>query len=258
MTSHVTGRKLANRDSEHKRRYFDLATSIKEACVDFRGGPFTNDLNDSSSSDDDSDSPKQIQQSSPLLSTIHPVLKNLFRAKHKIKDYFHKANLVLQGVYYAKVPSLPLRTFVHESITFNLSQDPSLPRKLSITEVARKYNLPDLCHAVSEYLIHLKNNGPVPWHIGGRRSSRRPESSFLFNDIQVWYCFRLQSESIHYPHDILKAETINCHPPSVKYPRGLYDCVVVNADFNYKWPESKLKGMSGILFFAIDLIYCRS
>ena len=74
---------------------------------------------------------------------------------------------MLQNLYYAKAPPLPLQTFVHGSVAFNLSRDPTLTHKLSIAEAAKKFNIPDLNHAVLEYLVHLKDNGSVPWHIGG-------------------------------------------------------------------------------------------
>ena len=89
--------------------------------MDFRGDLFSDNSSDSNDSDNDSDFPNRMQRSSALLSAINPVSKNLFGAKRKTKDYFHKAELVSQGIYYAKAPPLPPRAFVYESVTFNLS-----------------------------------------------------------------------------------------------------------------------------------------
>ena len=68
-------------DREHKRRYFDLATSIKDAHVDLRGV----------SSDDSDDSETEeittrLHHSSHLLAAIKPVSSTLFDGTRKKKD----------------------------------------------------------------------------------------------------------------------------------------------------------------------------
>ena len=222
-------------DRDHKRHFFDLATSIREARIDFRAENSSED-----SEDNDDDGVTRVQQSSTLLSNINPVSKNLFDIKRKRKNFFDKADLVARGDYYARPHALPLQTFVHRSVAFNLSRDPNT-RKMTIDEAADMFALPDLRSALAEYIEHCRTQGDTPCRIGGRRLSSRFANLPLFH-IQAWFCLRLQSKAYYHPHEVLEKETVNCRPPCNKWPNGLYDSVLVNIDPLQRWPKSKLTG----------------
>lgn len=153
-------------DHEDKWQCFNLAMSIKEAGIDFRGPVNEGDSNSKDSDGENASLPK-INKSSALTSVINPVSVSLFGAQRKLKNYFKKAGLMAKGNFYTNPPLIPLHTFCHESTVFNLSRDPTISCQMTIDDVADKYLLPDLWQAFVRYVYHISAHGNVPYGIGG-------------------------------------------------------------------------------------------
>ena len=231
-------------DRSDKVRQFDLATAIRGAHIDFRAlFDSENDPPILDTPDDDSDSELDvtiISSTSALLKNINSVSPSL--ASSRTIDYF---NLAFQLHQSSNTSPHPLRTQTSsQNIAFHLTRDASFKR-MSVDDVAEKFNLPDLRPALGDYMIRLagKKGEPFIQSVGGRRYSHQG-CRLPFAHLEVWNRVRLQSKGYHAPHDPLPARTINAYPPSSDWPLGRYDSVLINNNPSEEWPSSGLNGNS--------------
>ena len=215
-------------DRREKCRLFDLTTSLRDAGIDLRHIV----LHEGRDDDDDKGEDSPVH----LLDHFEPVLR-LAGAAHKMVNYFKDALELEQGLK-PNAPH-PFRTFADTQVAFHLTRDPSFKR-MTITEACMKFNLPDLEPALTEYLT-LCQSGVNIFSICGRRANHST-SQFPSSHVEVWSSFRLQSRAYHVPHEALPARTINAAEPSVKWPHGRCDAVVINVDSEKQWPHSGING----------------
>lgn len=219
-----------NLDRRDKCRHFDLATSIRNAHTDFRGGTLANDLN--AARGDNGVTPiNNLTTTSSLLEHIDPITL-LSGSKRLIPNYF-KTNCGSDNVNLPR----PLRTFSNSTTAFHLNYDPSYKR-LTVDEVAEKYCLPDFRPALADY---LRKGESFVRSIGGRRIS--PDGCQLpFDHLDVWVKVRLQSKPFFSNAKIAPPQTVNAAPRSEEWPLGKYDTALVNIDESLNWPHSGLQG----------------
>lgn len=115
---------------------------------------------------------------------------------------------------------------------------------MTIGDIMDKFNRPDLCGALADFLDQVNNRQPLK--IGGRRAADT-NSPLLFDHLQVWTKVQLQNRSYHTPHHILPPQTINALPPSEAWTSGCCDVVLINTDNNKVWPHSGLEGVSSCM-----------
>ena len=233
-------------DRLDKIRQFDLATSIREARIDFRKGPGADEdsLEVEGHGLDESDL-LLVTSSSSLLTHIDPV-SSLSGPSRQIFDCFYRAAELKRSLSNRQDVLLPLRTQAcTRRVAFHLGRDPSYKRLL-VDEVAVMYRIPDLRPALSDYLQRTSNNLDTQnrLDVGGRRLSQA-HCDLPFSHLEVWKKVYLQSKTYHYPHTILPAQAINALPP-LNSPSSLaqFDNVIMNIDPAEEWPSSGLTGVS--------------
>jgi hypothetical protein len=136
---------------------------------------------------------------------------------------------------------------MHGETALHLTRDPSM-KTMAISDVMDKFNLPDLCGALADFLDRVNNEQPL--RIGGRRVANA-NSPLPFDCLQVWTKVQVQNQSYHALHSILPPKTINALPLSGEWTSGHSDVVLVNTDNNKVWPQSGLKG----IFFYISISF---
>ena len=232
-------------DRLEKIRNFTLATSIRNAGVEFGGTTLIEDDDDENETDFRED---------VVVSTTAQLLPFLWTSGYhigtpRIVDYFYRADLIKRGLL--KQSSLrPFRTYQSaENIVYHLSRDPSY--KITISEATNLFDIQDLSAAIGSYIMH--HSSEQASHLdsfGGRRRvypGRLPVSR-----LHIWKKLRLQTTSYHFPHDKIAPYTINAAPPMAMWPHGLQDSAIVNIDSSKKWPQSGLHGMRSFgLYFEI-------
>jgi Plavaka transposase len=232
-------------DRGEKSRQFDIATTICEASADM---PHLVDVDDDDSLSEDPRHEPEGRASHPVttttgllssLRTVAPISGTIRRCG----DYFELASALQRGLY-PHAP-LPFRTVVNGVTAFHLTRDPAM--KMTISDIMGKFDLPDLCGALADFLDRL--NGGQPLKIGGRRTADI-NSPLPFDHLQVWTKVQLQNRSYHTPHHILPPQTINALPPSEAWAFGRCDVVLINTDNNKVWPHSGLEGISSCMFIS--------
>ena len=158
-------------------------------------------------------------------------------------NYFALAAALVKG----KIPSAPLphRTFAVGDAAFHLRRDP-LYWHVTIEEVAKTYNLPDLLAALVHY-AHRVTSGHLHHSVGGHWQLTS-NASLPFNAVDIWTTMQIQGKAYHYPHDPLPPQTINVVPASA-LPGWLHrrhNPVVINIDPSLRWPRDGLKGKSSL------------
>lgn len=223
-------------DRSDKLRQFDLATALRDAKLDFRAAP---SADPEAFFDDDADTDNyNIDTTFDLLANVDSV-SPLIGTTRTLVDYFQLSSQLKSGL----IPSayLPYRTQrCSPHSAFHLTRDAKYKR-MSIEDIGKLFNLPDLHSALGDYLHHL-SHGETAFSVGGRRISSET-CNLPFTELDVWDRVRVQTKSYHYPHEILPAHTINAYPPSFAWPLGHYDTVIVNTDDEHQWPKSGLTGM---------------
>lgn len=199
---------LQTLDQMDRCQQFDLATSMVDLGVTQRAWVVHNDEDKDDYLEDDF----IINTAKSLTSRITPVSAWIFGTHRTLVVYFSTSEQLFWGKSQYQMPSPKLyRIFSHKSTAFQLSRDPQLKR-MSIVAASKTFSLPDLAHALNDFVIHLHNNGDTPCSIGGRRGT--VANSLSFTDIQVWTWLRIQLRSAVYPNNILPAETVNFIQPS--------------------------------------------
>ncbi|KAH9015454.1 hypothetical protein EDB85DRAFT_1868605 [Lactarius pseudohatsudake] len=233
-------------DREEKCRQFDLATSIREAKVDFHSPdnvdceyPDDGDGNVDGLSENP-EGPEElihgINTTGDLLTHIRPVAPVSGTTIRRHANYFELASCLKQGLYPRAL--LPFRTVVNGNTALHLSRDPTM-KAMSVEDAMAKFNLPDLRGALADFLVRFDAGDPI--QIGGRRVANR-NSSLPFQSIQVWTKLQLQGRSYYAPNRVLSPQTVNASPPSESWPCGRSDVVLFNIDQNKVWPYSGLEG----------------
>ena len=122
---------------------------------------------------------------------------------------------------------------------------------LPIDEVAIKFIIPDLQPAISDFINCSWDNpdeeSTYMTHIGGHRWARM-DAQFSASHLEVWTKLCLQTTAYHYPHGILPASTIKAEPPSLEYPHGHFNPVVINTDQDQAWPSCGISGKCFIIY----------
>jgi hypothetical protein len=241
-------------DRVDKCRRFDLATAVREARVDLRALSHPDHQPDDGD-DDDIESQEHLEDgqrlhivdsTAELLSQLAPVTQ-LTGTTRNNADYYTLARELHRGAY-SHAPT-PFRTFLGGNSALHLTRDPTL-RRMSVDEVAEKFQLPDLRGALADYLSQVGNG--TTHLVGGRRfaSNRSP---LPFETLDIWSRVRVQNRAYHAPHAVLPAQTINASAPSNPWEFGRSDAVIINADPGLTWPQSGLKGMTTISpYFAAN------
>jgi hypothetical protein len=112
--------------------------------------------------------------------------------------------------------------------------------KLSVDEAMKKFNLPDLCHALANFLTRL--NADDSFIIGGRRMVD-VDTPLPFDELQIWTKIQLQNRAYHAPYNILPPQTVNASPPSGSWTFGRSDVVLININPSKVWPQSGIEGL---------------
>jgi hypothetical protein len=230
-----------NLDHADKCRRFDLTTAIRDAGVDFRVNDNTAGIADG---EDEFEDTEALTTTSSLLARIDPVSPLTGSTRTKV-DYFGLARKLEQGAI-ANTP-FPYRTVASTAnVAFHLTRDPGFAR-MGIDDVAKKFQLPDLRAALSDYISRIGGSEGFVSLIGGRRVAR-DGCELPFEQLEIWSRVRLQGKSYHYPHDILPPQTVNVLPPTNTLSHGCSDAVLVNLDPTANWPHSGLHGMSSFTY----------
>ena len=202
-------------DRSEKHRNFALALSIQHTQSRLRSDqnedevdPPDQDLEAEINDDDDDDDNHTPRGPSPT--TQHP-------------DLFARSTWVSNNV----TPStpLPLRTFHTETTAFQLNRHPSL-KEATIKEIATKFDIPDLCPALTDYVRRARNLGSTIFKIGQRRTS--PSGGDLpFTHLNVWYSVRMQVQTTD-AIGTTPTQRLCALPPSEGWPFGRYDTVLLS------------------------------
>lgn len=229
-------------DREDKCRNFNLATSVRDAGIDFRAHTSNsegdNDDDDTDSLDEDFNdtSPLSISRTEGLVNLIDSV-SPLTGNTRGVTDYFARV-LTLSKLDPSTIPQ-PVRTFATPRVAVHLTRDAKF-RHILVDKAADMFDLPDFRPALRDYLA----KAAVSHHIntiGGRRIAQS-DCSLPFEHVDIWPHLQLQTKTYHYPHGILPPKTINACPPSQEWPSGRYDAVVANLNQGQEWPNSGLQG----------------
>jgi hypothetical protein len=232
-------------DRTDKCRRFDLATSVCDAQVEFRSHDTGEHEEDNVDDDDEEEmcaNPDQshyLSTTSSLLTRIQPV-STLSGPTRIVSNYFEEAESLQCGE--DPHAPLPFRTFAGASAALHLTRDPSFKR-MSVDDVAARFNLPDLRPSLADYLQHIKAGAASVQVVGGRRTAVTG-CPLPFDSLEIWTNVRIQSKAYHNPKGVLPPLTVTASPPSNAYPLGKYDAVLVNTDPSMQWPYSGIKGKS--------------
>jgi len=134
-----------------------------------------------------------------------PVEERVFDCPHPLW------NLFLKGIVTSNA-----------QVAFSLTKAPNLSN-VSLTNAAEMYQLPDFIPALGDYLSGLSYQ-----QRRGHRISP-PSVVVAFGHINIWSKFRLQTRSFHQNDVITKPETVEACRPSLEYPLGKCDAVLINS-----------------------------
>jgi hypothetical protein len=244
-------------DRSDKCQRFDLATTIREAQMDFGTSEvpsFVDNREDSGDSDLNDDIPpnqNQTNSSSTLLNSIHTVSVT-GRASRARTDYFEEANCLMRGS--DSNMTRPLRTFIAGPMTaIHLNLKPFMRRTL-VADIASMFGITDLEPSLARFLSCATKGDGSLYTIGGRRP---PASStnLPFQKLEVWSGLRIQLKDYHNPSIAGTPQTLCARPPCKEWPFGRFDAVIANTDPDFKWPSSKMSGngLSSVVFNCLAL-----
>ena len=189
-------------------------------------------------SDDEQAGAYHIDQTSTLLTSIHPV-SNLAGPSRTPKDYFNIAKDLLDGRF--PHAQWPYHSFSILSTPFHLTCNPTFCN-LSVDEASSLFGLSDLHPALADFLRRTAHDGiDMPLPIGGCCAAL-PNAQLPFNSIQLWSKVWIQGQKYHLPNEVVKARTVMAAPSSTEWPLGQFDVVITNVDPDQQWPQSGLTG----------------
>jgi hypothetical protein len=240
-------------DCAEKCHLFDLATAVCEAGIDFRS---LDNVSEGGNEAEDAEGHEKLDTTAALLSNINPV-GSLTGTTRINADYFRLAEDLQHGLY--PLAPQPYRTFVSAQTAIHLTRDPSF-RRMSVEQAAEQFNLPDLLGALIDYLSLDDSDNCA---VGSRRVAdcNSPLPSNI-KALEVWTKIRIQNHAYHVPHDVLPAQTVNVFPPSMAWPVGRGDAVLINMDPTKVWPHGGIEGVISVvvlydescLFFKAQVI----
>ncbi|KAG6914952.1 hypothetical protein DXG01_014271 [Tephrocybe rancida] len=163
---------------------------------------------------------------------------HLTGSTHTTVNYFEMASQLLKGLS----PTAPMPYHTHApttNVAYHLIRDPNFKR-LKVEDVIEKYQLPDLCGTLFDYL-NRSQKGDWVSSIGGRWMGNE-KSNLTVSHLNVWTRVRVQQKAYHSPYDVQDPQTLNAQPPSDMWPHGYYDGALIATDSSSVWPASSIKG----------------
>ncbi|KAF9037253.1 hypothetical protein BJ165DRAFT_1416964 [Panaeolus papilionaceus] len=243
-------------DRQDKLMNFDLATTIKEAGIEFTDRVISTDspARETYDQEEELEEPDgdgatdnkfrsfTIGTTAELLSLISSVraLPGAHAGEagistYGITNYFYKASILKNGNDpSAKVPHHTIQS--SPTTIFHLSRDPQLGT-LTIDEAAKQFGIGDLRLALSQYLAKMEAIRPNTFISELDMEVPAPNHSSIVEKIQVWTSLHLQSTTYHYPHPILPPVTLKAGPHL-----GGHDSAIFCVDPSSQWPQSGLTG----------------
>ncbi|KAF9050500.1 hypothetical protein BJ165DRAFT_1341898 [Panaeolus papilionaceus] len=250
-------------DCEDKIMYFDLATAMRDAGVDFKASaPQESTADNDQEHEKDLGASKTNDMSSFTIGTTAELLSMISSVRalpgshagaagistYGITNYFYRASILKKGLDISAI--VPHRTVQSSPTTvFHLSRDPKIGA-CAIRDIAQQFGIEDLEPAISRYISKMES---IPLntfvsdvsYVGGRAPEHPPR--FVADKVQVWTSLRLQSTAYHYPHPILPPVTLKAEPKI-----GGRDSAIFCVDSSRQWPHSCL---SGHIVAEIHLIF---
>ncbi|KAI5980699.1 hypothetical protein EDD15DRAFT_2186749 [Pisolithus albus] len=177
------------------------------------------------------------------------ILNDIWSPRHRVPNFFAIAEQ-LRTAPPGSTPH-PARTFISGATAIRINYKPSL-RRISISEAANLFNLPDLQGALADYLgregAYAQN-----FHSFGQQQRSPPDAHLPFKDLQIWYKVRLQQKSYHDSSSLGPVFTVNAHPPDRTWQYGRHDAAILQVDARHEWPSSSLTGHAIV---DVRLIMC--
>ena len=183
-------------DCTDKCWLFNIATAIHEAHVDFHSltgklGPENND-DGLSKNPEEEDPPSIISTTANLLMQIQPAAPGTGTIQRHA-DYFKLVDAFQQGLYPCL---LPFGTILQGDTALHLTRVPTM-KTMSVEDVMKKFNLPDLCCTLADFLTQVVNKDC--FYIGSHRIASL-DSLLPFDNLQVWTKLQVQNHSYFWPH----------------------------------------------------------
>lgn len=210
-------------DRDERRRLFDLATAIHEAGDDLEAILY----NSAGGQGDGGDEEPDEEQNMNWVAELNTVA-TVCGPSRKAVDLFTIADALANYPMSEERTNIkrPFHTFSNSQAAFNLNRKSDIP-KISIDSLVEMYNLPDLHPALLDFFSdHLQI--PSIHHIGGRRRTRT-NAQLPFNNVAVWFSFRIQTRSMD-DGSISDPRRLNAMPPSDLWSLGRYDTVLLVND----------------------------
>ncbi|KAF9040948.1 hypothetical protein BJ165DRAFT_1351051 [Panaeolus papilionaceus] len=218
-------------DHQDKIMNFVLATAMKEAGVEFKDRPISQEL----ASEENRDQEKESDSTNDDMLTLSTLHSPLSINTYGITNYFYKVSVLKKGNNpFAKVPHCTVQS--SPTTAFHLSRDPQLGI-LTVDEVAKKFGISDLLLAISHYLNKMEASRPNTFISEFDLEAPTPHPHFIVDKIQVWTSLHLQSTAYHYPHPITPPVTLKAEPHL-----GGHDSAIFCVDPSSQWPQSGLAG----------------
>ncbi|KAG1900850.1 uncharacterized protein F5891DRAFT_1225473 [Suillus fuscotomentosus] len=168
-------------------------------------------------------------------------------------NYFNKAREIATALHQASTYLGLPQTFTASNVAIHLNYNPTRTG-MKLDDIADTFNIPDLCHALSDFLQRDARNQNLIHGVGvPRRSLIDRPPTLPFDCAQVWHTVRLQQVSYHDSSTALPAQTLHASPSSSEWLKGRRDAVLVNIYGQYEWPQSGLKVSSLV---DIDRLLC--
>ncbi|KAG0695633.1 hypothetical protein DFH29DRAFT_879890, partial [Suillus ampliporus] len=115
------------------------------------------------------------------------VLLEELNSTHITTDYFSKAKDIAAILRQASTYPGPPRTFTTGNVAIHLNYDPTHTR-MKLDDVSNNFNIPDLRHALSDFLRRDTRNGNMIHGVGvPRRSLIDDPPTLPFDCVQVWH-----------------------------------------------------------------------
>ena len=223
-------------DRDKKRQLFNLCTAIREAGGDLESIIYKNAGNESDTNEtpDDEFDEDWVAELDTVGSVCGPSRKTI--------DLFAVANaLAIHAISEDSANIVrPFRTFSTPWAAFNLGRRPDIPQ-ISVDSLADKYNLPDLCPSLIDFLSKYSRN--ISAHrILGRRQSWA-DFQLPFDNVMVWHSLRLQTNSLD-NDSVTEPQRLMAHPPCDTWPLGRYDSILFSHDSTNPMPSPDV-GLDG-------------
>ncbi|KAG1843443.1 hypothetical protein F4604DRAFT_1689530 [Suillus subluteus] len=220
-------------DREEKLCCFAVATSLKSSPTD----PNLEELHEDEGDENEEENGENDEPIDPRTALLEE-----FNHMYTTANYFSKIRMSAATRRHKIPQAHPPHTFLAGSTAVHLNCNPTYTG-LKIDEVADRFNIPDLCHALSDFLQHDARNGDGVFGVGVPiRSLIDCPLNIPFEHIQVWHTIRLQKVCLHDPHIVLPAQTMHASPACPGWPKGRQDVAIVNVNSMYDWPKSGLMG----------------